>query len=230
MRRVRRWAATGVLAALVCGLAACSDAATGPAAATAAADPPPVTAQAEAPQPARSGDGVTTSADVFGPECDRLPQGEAPGSPAATSAQPVAGAIAANPLLTTLAGAVDAVPGLADALDTQEGVTVFAPADPAFDALRTQLGDQRFETLLDSPNELDALLSSHVVPRRHTAADLVAAGRVTQLAGGTVRIGGTAAAPTPTDGAGAIATVLCGNIPTANATVFVIDKVLVPAG
>ena len=39
-------------------------------------------------------------------------------------------------------------------------------------------------------------------------------------------IGGTADAPTITDGMGNTAKVLCGNIPTSNATVFVIDKVL----
>ena len=50
------------------------------------------------------------------------------------------------------------------------------------------------------------------------------------LNGGTVTVGGTPTAPTFT-GAGndAPATTLCGNIPTANATVFVIDTVLMPA-
>ena len=41
-------------------------------------------------------------------------------------------------------------------------------------------------------------------------------------------LGGTAEAPTVTDGQGNTANILCGNIPTANATVFVIDKVLMP--
>ena len=42
----------------------------------------------------------------------------------------------------------------------------------------------------------------------------------------SLTIGGTPTAPTITDGAGNTAHVLCGNIPTSNATVFVIDKVL----
>ncbi len=48
------------------------------------------------------------------------------------------------------------------------------------------------------------------------------------LAGGELTIGGTADAPTVTDRQGNTAKVLCGNIPTSNATVFVIDKVLMP--
>jgi uncharacterized surface protein with fasciclin (FAS1) repeats len=54
--------------------------------------------------------------------------------------------------------------------------------------------------------------------------------RLAERAGGDVTIGGTADAPTVTDGQGNTANVLCGNIPTSNATVFVIDKVLLPAG
>ncbi|MFC5994008.1 fasciclin domain-containing protein [Pseudonocardia hispaniensis] len=223
-----RLAATGVLAALVGGLVAYSAIPAGSGAAPASAVP--TVAPVPASRTATASEGVTTSADVFGPGCDRLPQGDEPGSPAAMSTQPVAAAIAANPLLTGLAAAVNAVPGLADALDAQQGVTVVAPTDAAFEALRAQLGNERFTALLANPNELGALLSYHVVPERYTAEGLVAAGRTTQLAGGTVRIGGTAAAPTFTDGKGDVATVVCGNLPAANATVFVIDTVLVPAG
>ncbi|MDQ4117808.1 MAG: fasciclin domain-containing protein, partial [Actinomycetota bacterium] len=74
------------------------------------------------------------------------------------------------------------------------------------------------------------ILSYHVVPKRYDAAGLVQAGTLTELAGGQVTIGGTPTAPTVTDGKGNTANVLCGNIPTSNATVFVIDKVLMPAG
>jgi Secreted and surface protein containing fasciclin-like repeats len=65
-----------------------------------------------------------------------------------------------------------------------------------------------------------------VVPKRYDAAGLVAAGKTTELTGGDVTIGGDATAPTLTDGKGNTAKVICGNIPTSNATVFVIDKVL----
>jgi uncharacterized surface protein with fasciclin (FAS1) repeats len=92
--------------------------------------------------------------------------------------------------------------------------------------VKTKLGDAAFNALLADKTKLGAVLSYHVVPQRYDAAGLVAAGKTTELAGGDVTIGGTATAPTLTDGMGNTATVLCGNIPTANATVFVIDKVL----
>jgi uncharacterized surface protein with fasciclin (FAS1) repeats len=176
-----------------------------------------------------SSNGVTTNADVFGPACDMLPQGDEPGSLNNMGPQPVASAASTNPLLTTLVTAVGQVPGLADTLNAQEAVTVFAPYNGAFDAVKASVGDEAFNSLLNNPTELGALLSYHVVPQRYDAAGLVEAGTTTELAGGEVTIGGTADAPTVTDGQGNTAMILCGNIPTDNATVFVIDKVLMPA-
>jgi uncharacterized surface protein with fasciclin (FAS1) repeats len=177
-----------------------------------------------------AGGGVTTNADVFGPACNQLPQGDAPGSLDSMGPQPVASAASTNPLLTTLVTAVGTVPGLADTLNAQQGITVFAPYNGAFDQVKTQLGDQAFNGLLANQQQLGGLLSYHVVPQRYDAAGLVAAGTTTELAGGTLTIGSTPEAPTVTDGQGNTATILCGNIPTSNATVFVIDKVLMPAG
>jgi uncharacterized surface protein with fasciclin (FAS1) repeats len=179
--------------------------------------------------PASADDGVTTANDVFGPACNMLPRGDAPGSLNKMGPQPVANAASANPLLTTLVSAVRAVPGLADTLNAQQGVTVYAPSNAAFDELKAAIGDQAFTALLNNPQRLGALLSYHVVPKRYDAAGLVEAGRTTELAGGDVTIGGTAEAPTLTSGNGTQARVLCGNVPTSNATVFVIDKVLMPA-
>jgi len=143
--------------------------------------------------------------------------------------QPVASAASTNPLLTTLVTAVGKVPGLADTLNSQKAITVFAPYNGAFEAVQKSLGDQAFNGLLANPTQLGALLSYHVVPQRYDAKGLIAAGTTTELAGGTLKIGGTAEAPTVTDGKGNTANILCGNIPTSNATVFVIDEVLMPA-
>ncbi|GAA4850855.1 fasciclin domain-containing protein [Pseudonocardia benzenivorans] len=226
MRTLSRIAAVGVMTALTVAVAACSnnEAPSTQAASSSAVAPAAPSAPATTPD-----DGVTTQADVFGPACSQLPQGDAPGSLSDMGAQPVATAASSNPLLTTLTKAIGAVPGLADTLNAQQGVTVFAPADPAFQAVQQQLGDTAFNALLADPNKLGALLQYHVVGTRYDAESLVAAGRTTQLAGGTLKIGGTPTAPTITDGKGETATVLCGNIPTKNATVFVIDKVLMPA-
>ena len=225
MRKIQRLAAVGAAAALSVVLGACSGSgtsttATAPSSAPAAA---PTSAAAAA-----ASDGVTTNADVFGPACSQLPQGDMPGSLNNMGPQPVASAASTNPLLSTLVTAVGQVPGLADTLNQQEAITVYAPFNGAFDAVKTAVGDQAFTALLNNPTQLGALLSYHVVPKRYDAAGLVAAGTTTQLAGGEVTVGGSATAPTLTSGDGTTASVLCGNIPTSNATVFVIDKVLMP--
>jgi uncharacterized surface protein with fasciclin (FAS1) repeats len=230
VRKTYRLATIGALAALTVTLTACGSSAT-PASSAPASSAPAASAAAPASSaPAASSTGVTTNADVFGPACNMLPQGDAPGSLNNMGPQPVATAASTNPLLTTLVTAVGKVPGLADTLNSQTGITVFAPYNGAFDAVKSSIGDSAFNGLLGNPTQLGGLLSYHVVPKRYDAAGLVAAGSTTELAGGDLKIGGTAAAPTVTDGMGNTANVLCGNIPTSNATVFVIDKVLMPKG
>jgi uncharacterized surface protein with fasciclin (FAS1) repeats len=222
VRKIQRLAAVGAMAALTVTLAACGSSET---ASTSAATSAPAAAAAPATSAAAASDGVTTNADVFGPACSMLPTGDAPGSLNNMGPQPVASAASTNPLLTTLVTAVKAA-NLVDTLNSQKAITVFAPYNDAFAAVQKQLGDAKFNALLADPAALGAVLSYHVVPQRYDAAGLVAAGKTTELAGGDVTIGGTATAPTITDGMGNTATVLCGNIPTSNATVFVIDKVL----
>jgi uncharacterized surface protein with fasciclin (FAS1) repeats len=226
VRTINRVAALGALAALTVTLSACGgmDQQSGAAAPSAPAAP----AAPMAPAPAAA-DGVTTNADVFGPACSQLPQGDAPGSLNNMGPQPVASAASTNPLLTTLVTAVGKVDGLADTLNAQKAITVFAPYNGAFDEVKTAVGDQAFNDLLGNQQQLGGLLSYHVIPQRYDAEGLADAGKTTQLAGGQVTIGGTAEAPTVTDGQGNTANILCGNIPTDNATVFVIDKVLMPA-
>ncbi|MFE5570654.1 fasciclin domain-containing protein [Amycolatopsis japonica] len=167
-----------------------------------------------------SPDGVTTNADVFGPACSQLPQGSAPGSLDSMGPQPVASAASTNPLLTKLVAAVKAT-NLVDTLNSQQAITVFAPADPAFEAL----GEAKFTELAGKPDQLAPILQYHVVGKRYDAKGLATAGSVETLntAGGPVKIEGTGENMTVNG-----AKILCGNIPTKNATVFVIDKVLTP--
>jgi uncharacterized surface protein with fasciclin (FAS1) repeats len=227
VRKIQRLAAVGAMAAVTVALAACGNSASPSMSASATSAP---AAAAPAMSAAAAADtGVTTNADVFGPACSQLPQGDAPGSLNAMGPMPVATAASTNPLLSTLVTAVKAVPGLPDTLNSTQGITVFAPYNGAFDAVQKQIGAPAFQGLLKDPNKLGGLLSYHVVGKRYDANSLVAAGTTTELAGGTVTIGGTADAPTITDGQGNTAKVLCGNIPTSNATVFVIDRVLMPA-
>ena len=72
-------------------------------------------------------------------------------------------------------------------------------------------------------SKLSTVLKYHVVGQRYDAAGLIQAGSVESLQGSKVTIGGTPAAPTVNG-----TPVLCGNIPTKNATVFVIGQVLSP--
>jgi uncharacterized surface protein with fasciclin (FAS1) repeats len=169
------------------------------------------------------GEGVTTTDDIFGPACSQVPtSGE--GSAEGMVDDPVATAAGNNPLLSTLVTAVGAVDGLADTLNSAEALTVFAPFNGAFEKLPAGTVD----TLLQNPDQLAPVLQGHVSSTRYDAEGLVEAGSVDVLSGGSVAVGGTADAPTFDLGGGA-ATNLCGNIPTANATVFVIDTVLLPA-
>jgi uncharacterized surface protein with fasciclin (FAS1) repeats len=223
--KIHRLAAVGATAAVALALVACGSSATP----SSSAPVTGATAAAPATSAAAAADtGVTTNADVFGPACSQLPQGDAPGSLNAMGPQPVATAAGTNPLLSTLVTAVKAVPGLPDTLNSTQGLTVFAPYNGAFDAVEKQIGQPAFQGLLKDQNKLGGLLSYHVVAKRYDAKGLVAAGMTTELAGGTLTIGGTPDAPTITDGQGNTAKVLCGNIPTSNATVFVIDRVLMP--
>ena len=137
MRKIQRLAGIGVMAAATLALAACGSTASPrvqPGGASARRRGP-VTAAAAA-----ADTGVTTNADVFGPACSQLPQGDAPGSLNAMGPQPVATAASTNPLLTTLVTAVKAVPGLPDTLNSTQGITVFAPYNGAFDAVQKQIG------------------------------------------------------------------------------------------
>lgn len=202
------------MAALAIAVAACSS---GQGASTSAPS-------AAAPPSAASSDGVTTAAQTFGPACSQLPQGDAPGGLTAMGPQPVATAASTNPLLTKLVAAVKAA-NLVDTLNSAPAITVYAPADPAFNAL----GDATVTALLKDPATLAPILTYHVVGTRYDKDGLVKAGTTTQLSGGTVTVKAAGDGITLTDAKNNTANVLCGNIPTKNATVFVIDKVLMPA-
>ncbi|MEV0067461.1 MULTISPECIES: fasciclin domain-containing protein [unclassified Amycolatopsis] len=214
-----RIAAIGVTAVAALALAACGSS-TGSGSSGGSAPAPSSSAPMSSSNDSGASNGMTTNADVFGPACSQLPQGNSPGSLDSMGPQPVASAASTNPLLTKLVAAVKAT-NLVDTLNSQQAITVFAPADPAFNAL----GDAKFTELAQNPDQLAPILQYHVVGKRYDAKGLAAAGSVTSLntAGGPLKIEGTGDDMTVNG-----AKILCGNIPTKNATVFVIDKVLTP--
>ncbi|MFJ7216177.1 fasciclin domain-containing protein [Amycolatopsis sp. NPDC098790] len=216
-----RVAGIGFAAVAALSLTACSGSDTASSGSSSSAPAPAPSSSMAAPSSSMAaGDGVTTNADVFGTACSQLPQGSAPGSLDSMGPQPVASAASTNPLLTKLVAAVKAT-NLVDTLNSQQAITVFAPADPAFAAL----GDAKFNELAGKPAELAPILQYHVVGKRYDAKGLESAGTLESLntAGGPLKIEGSGENMTVNG-----AKVLCGNIPTKNATVFVIDKVLTP--
>ncbi|PXY38147.1 fasciclin domain-containing protein [Prauserella flavalba] len=223
MSNARRYAGAGFVLAAVLGLAACGSGEGSEDRAQADAGGQR-SGSSQLPQSSSSampsGEGVTTADDVFGPACGQLPQGNEPGSLDSMGPQSVATAASTNPLLTKLVAAVKAT-DLVDTLNSQEAITVFAPADAAFDAL----GEQKLNELAGKPDELAPILQYHVLGQRYDAKGLEQAGEVDTLntEGGPVTIEGSGENLTVNG-----AKVLCGNIPTKNATVFVIDQVLTP--
>ena len=127
---------------------------------------------------------------------------------------PVASAASANPLLKTLVAAVTQA-GLVDTLNGAKALTVFAPTNDAFAAIPKA----KLDALLADKPALTKVLTHHVVEGKLSPAQV--AGTHKTLAGDTITVKGSGDKFTVNN-----ATVLCGNIPTANATVYVIDAVL----
>jgi uncharacterized surface protein with fasciclin (FAS1) repeats len=223
MRKIQRLAAVGAMAVLTVAVGACSNS-QGPATGGEASAPADNSAESPAEATAPTGSGVTKISEIFGSTCDQVPK-EGPGSAQDMVDDPVATAASHNPMLTTLSKVVTAA-NLGDTLNSAPAITVFAPADPAFQALEAKNPGitSQLTTAPDvtSPNsKLAKILTYHVVGKRYDAAGIVSAGTLDSLEGAKLAIGGTAAAPTING-----APVLCGNIPTKNATVFVIGQVL----
>lgn len=162
-------------------------------------------------------DTMNAGADTFGPGCKLIPADGA-GSFNGMATAPVATAASANPLLETLVAAVGAAE-LGDTLNSAEAITVFAPTNDAFgkipkDALDGVLADKAL---------LTTILTHHVVAGQLSPDEV--AGTHETLAGDKITVTGSGEEFTVGK---ENAAVLCGNIPTANATVYVIDTVLMP--
>ncbi|MFI9329500.1 fasciclin domain-containing protein [Kitasatospora sp. NPDC052868] len=210
---LRRKSLTALLAAglLTAALSACSSGG----ASTAAADKAPSAAPASS-----SASSVSSSASVasppFGAACAAVPKDGA-GSFAGMAADPVATAASHNPLLSTLVAAVKQA-GLVDTLNSAQDITVFAPTNDAF----AKLPKKDLDAVLADKDLLTRILTYHVVPRRLAPAALAGAHRT--LEGHDATVAGAA----PDFTVNAAAKVLCGDVRTANATVYIVDTVLMP--
>jgi uncharacterized surface protein with fasciclin (FAS1) repeats len=167
-------------------------------------------------------DSGMSSEEPFGEGCAAVPA-DGEGSFTGMTDDPVATAASNNPALSTLAQAVMQA-NLVDTLNSAQDVTVIAPANQAFEAIPPDT----LQAVLADNAQLTAILSHHVIEGRLAPDEL--AGTHTTLGGDEVTIEGSGedftVAQTVT---GTPASVICGNVQTANATVYIVDQVLAPA-
>ncbi len=161
------------------------------------------------------------AAQVFGEGCAAVPA-DGGGSFDGMATEPVANAASANPLLKTLVAAVTEA-GLVDTLNSAEDITVFAPTDDAF----AKLPPKDLKAVLKDKALLTQILTHHVVGGALTPDTL--AGEHDTLNKDQVTVEGSGDAFTVDAGGGNMANVICGNVPTANATVYIVDSVLMPS-
>lgn len=205
-----------VTAAAAVSLTACG----GGAAPAAAPAPAPAPAPSMAPMapPMAPSASAMAAGENFGPGCAAVPTDASnPGSFTAMAKEPVATAASGNPLLSTLVGAVQKA-NLVDALNSAEGVTVFAPANSAFEKIPAET----LNGVVNDDATLKKVLTYHVVPGRLSPGQL--AGTHATLQGQELTVAGSGTDFT-VDGN---SSVVCGNVQTRNATVYIVDSVLMP--
>jgi uncharacterized surface protein with fasciclin (FAS1) repeats len=167
--------------------------------------------------------GMDPAANLVGTGCaayaEAVPDGA--GSVAGMAQDPVATAASNNPILTTLTAAVSG--GLnpdVNLVDTLNGdeFTVFAPVDDAF----AKIDPATIETLKTDSTLLTSILTYHVVPGQILPADIE--GTHTTVNGADLEVTGSGD-NIMVNGQSAV---ICGGVQTANATVYLIDTVLMP--
>jgi transforming growth factor-beta-induced protein len=148
--------------------------------------------------------------------------GPTEGTLAGMTDDPVATAASSNPVLTTLVTAVGDA-GLVDTLNSADALTVFAPTDCAFAALDPATLNA---ALADPTGLLTQVLGFHVVVGEQLSADdLATMTEVQTFTGAELPV--SADGETITVGGGQ-AHVVVPDIHTANATVHLIDAVMLP--
>ena len=168
------------------------------------------------------GSATSAQAEMVGSGCSayaqQVPTG--PGSVQGMAMDPVAVAASNNPMLTTLTKAISGQlnPNV-NLVDTLNGgqFTVFAPTDDAF----AKIDPATIEKLKTDAPLLTSILTYHVVPGQAGPAQVAGTHKTVQGADVTVTGMGN-------DLRVDNASVVCGGVQTANATVYMIDTVLMP--
>ncbi|TCR18686.1 fasciclin domain-containing protein [Streptomyces sp. BK205] len=216
--RIRHIAVTVAAAAVLpLALSACSDSGSDSTKADSSAKAS-AEASASPSDEAMAGSGSTASADQpFGPACSAVPKSGA-GSFDGMAQDPVATAASNNPALSTLVAAVKKA-GLVDTLNNAQNITVFAPTNDAF----AKIPKATLDKVLNDKAQLTKILTYHVVGQKLTPEDLEN-GSFATLEKSKLTTSGSGESYTVNDSA----KVVCGNVKTANANVYIIDSVLMP--
>jgi len=221
----------GVAAAALLSLTACggSGSTSGSSASSAPMSSSPSSSMASpsssamaSPSASSSAGMMDPAANLVGPGCaayaKQVPTGA--GSVEGMALDPVAVAASNNPILTTLTAAVSGkLNPKVNLVDTLNGgeFTVFAPVDDAF----KKIDPATIETLKTDDALLSKILTYHVVPGQITPDKI--AGTHATVEGGSVTVTGSGDNLKVDD-----ANVVCGGVKTKNATVYLIDSVLMP--
>jgi uncharacterized surface protein with fasciclin (FAS1) repeats len=221
MVQSRTVAAVGFAALAVVSMSACSkgsDSASPSTASSASSSTAQAMTSAAAPTSAKA----DPAANLVGSGCagyaQKVPSG--PGSVTGMAQDPVATAASNNPILTTLTAAVSGKlnPGV-NLVDTLNGgqFTVIAPTDDAF----AKIDAATLEKLKTDAPLLSSILTYHVIPGQLSPAQIVGTHKTVQ--GDDVTVTG-AGPELKFDSSGLV----CGGVQTANATVYMVDTVMMP--
>ena len=214
-----RLALTVAIAAVALTASACGSSSTDAGSTTS----PSTSSSSPAETPSATESPMADSAALVGPGCAEyakaVPDGA--GSVEGMSKDPVATAASNNPLLKTLvasvSGKLNPKVNLVDTLNNGD-FTVFAPVDTAF----AKLPPATVKTLMTDDALLSKILTYHVIPGQLDATQIIGTHKTVE--GGSVEVSGSGN-EIKVDGTSAV---ICGNVKTANATVYLIDTVLTP--
>ncbi|MFD5034382.1 fasciclin domain-containing protein [Streptomyces sp. NPDC058220] len=174
------------------------------------AAPSPSTSPSTSPAPSTS--------KPFGPGCASLAKSGA-GSVAAMAKERLANAAATNPNLATLVSAVKKA-GLTDTLNKIKDGTLFAPTNAAF----AKVPKAQLDKLLSDKAALKKLLTYHVVGKKEITRAELPNGSFKTLEGAALKTTGSGTSFKVNK----TANIVCGDIKTSNAVIYLVDGVLMP--
>ncbi|WP_371792715.1 fasciclin domain-containing protein [Streptomyces sp. NBC_01471] len=173
--------------------------------------------KADKPSAAATKSNAMDTSKPFGPGCATVPKNGA-GSFNGMAKDPVATAASNNPALSTLVTAVKKA-GLVDTLNNAKNITVFAPTNDAFN----KIPKAQLDKVLNDKAMLTKILTYHVVGQKLTPK-MLENGSYPTLEKSKLTTSGSGVSYKVNNASN----VVCGNVPTANATVYIVDSVLMP--